>query len=214
MKEKIKELLNEDSYEKKEFALSILFLKYKMVCESKESIEIIDFKSYFCIDDCYDEEIKKLEEHYSIEINHENPFTHEVVQLLRSDYLIDISASQNNMGNLKIAIPSGINYLREKYNSKKENDEELNNIIVYNIVKNINVHIGDTIINITKGMSKEEKSEFIELLHEYSKEKNKKSFLKKLTEFSGKVGEEIFVEVIANLLNPNNLSTILGNIKF
>lgn len=213
MKEKIHQLLIDDSFDKKESALNLLFLKYKMVCDI-EDVDSVDYMSYFCIDICFDKEIEKLVDYYNIAINCENPFTHEVVKSLESDYLIDISSDNNNKGSVKIMVPNGVKYLREKYKSKNSTDIELTNMVVYNTVNNITIHIGDTITNITQGMSKENKEEFIELLKDYSKDKDKESFIKKLGTFSGRVGEGVFIRVIANILNPTNLSTILTHIVF
>lgn len=213
MKEKIKELLDNSINSEKELALGILFLKYKMVVD-KNSTNSIDSLSFFCFDECYNNEIEKLEEYYSIKIDIDNPFIYEVIKSLEHDCLVEIcDNTSGNKGNPKISIPNGIKYLKDLYNLSNENDIKLSKTVVYNIVNNINIHIGDNINNITQGMSVDDKKEFVEILTEYSKKKDEKSFLKKLGEFSSRVGEGIFIRVVAKLLNPTNLFTILENIN-
>lgn len=211
MENKVKELLVNNNTHKKEIALNLLFLKYKMICNNKENIAEIDYLSYFCINEkeCYDAEIEKLEKYFSIKINIENPFTHEVVKSLMKDTLIKESTSENNKGDFKITVPCGVEYLRSFY-SESETDEKLASTIVFNIVNNIN--IGDTINNITQGMSFEDEKYFTDLLKEYSKEKNEKTFLSKLGKFSERVGEGVFIRVVAKLFDPTNLVSILSNI--
>lgn len=214
MENKLKELLSYDNKEKKQVALNLLFLKYKMVCDNKEEeVNEIDYLSYFCVGRCYKQEIDKLENHFSIKIDVENPFTHEVIKSLEDDNLIKTSTYEGNKGNVKITVPYGVEYLRKFYSEIEIDDEKLTSTIVFNTVNNISIHIGDTINNITNGLSVEDKEFFISILKEYSENKDEKSFTSKLTAFSKRVGEGIFINIISNLFNPENLSKILEKIN-
>lgn len=210
MKAIIKEKLSENNELDKILSLNILYLKYKKVLETEDYSSLYVLK-YFCYDHCFSEELKKINEHFKIEISVENPFKPIVLDELKNEYLIEFSTYANNKGDVCIS-NEGINYLKKYY---KINDEGLSftNMIVYNTINITNINITNTINNITNGLSDDDKDFFISILKEYSDKKDKKSFIEKLSNFSKKVGEEIFINVISNIFNPENISKILENIS-
>jgi len=117
---KVRELLEHDYSKEKELVLNILFLKYKMICDIAK-MEGKNYRSYnsgfYTGKKQYDTEIKELENYYSIKIDFENPFVHEVIKSLEYDGLMvsHIGSSGGNEYVVKIEVPRAINYLREKY---------------------------------------------------------------------------------------------------
>lgn len=208
MEELIKEKLNENVEFDKILSLNILYLKYKMILETKDYGSLYVLK-YFCYDRCYDHEIKQINEHYNIDILVNNPFKSQVLDELNSSNLIDISSFNNNKGDICIST-SGINYLKKYYNIDSEN--LFTNMVVFNTINITNINITNTINNITNGLSDDDRDFFISILKDFGKNKDSKSFVEKLKEFSKKVGEDVLINVISNMFNPENISKILDNL--
>jgi len=140
MKDIIKEKLSENNELDKILSLNILYLKHKMVLETEDYSSLYVLK-YFCYDHCFSEELKKINEHFKIEISVENPFKPIVLDELKNEYLIEFSTYANNKGGVCIS-NEGINYLKKYY---KINDEGLSftNMIVYNTINIININISN-----------------------------------------------------------------------
>lgn len=148
MKDIVKEKLSENNELDKILSLNILYLKYKNVLET-EDYRSLYVSKYLCYDRCFNEEVKKLNEHFKIEISVENPFKPIVLDELKNEYLIEFSTYASNKGHVCIS-SEGINYLKKYY---KINDEGLSftNMIVYNTINVTNINIANTINNITNG---------------------------------------------------------------
>lgn len=209
MEELIKNKLSENIEFDKILSLNILYLKYRMILETKEYDSLYVLK-YFCYDRCYDHEIKKINEHYNIDISVNNPFKSQVLDELNSSNLIDISSLDNNKGDICIST-SGINYLKKYYNI--DSDNLFRNMVVFNTINITNINITNTINNITNGLSDDDREFFISILKDFGKNKDSKSFVEKLKEFSKKVGEDVLINVISNMFNPENISKILDNLS-
>ena len=210
MEDIVKKKLSENNELDKILSLNILYLKYKKVLETEDYRSLYVLK-YLCYNHCFGEELKKINEHFKIEISVENPFNPIVLDELKNIRLIEFSTYANNKGDVCIS-NEGINYLKKYY---KINDEGLSftNMIVYNTINITNINITNTINNITNRLSDDDKDFFISILKEYSYKKDKNSFIEKLSNFSKRVGEEIFINVISNIFNPENISKILENIS-
>ena len=209
MEELIKEKLSENIEFDKILSLNILYLKYRMILETKDYDSLYVLK-YFCYDRCYDHEIKQINEHYNIDISVNNPFKSQVLDELNSSNLIDISSFDNNKGDICIST-SGINYLKKYYNI--DSDNLFTNMVVFNTINITNINITNTINNITNGLSDDDREFFISILKDFGKNKDSKSFVEKLKEFSKKVGEDVLINVISNMFNPENISKILDNLS-
>ena len=135
-------------------------------------------EKYFCYE-YFNEEIEKLNDYFKIEIL-ENPFRPIVIDELKNEYLIDFPTIDRIEG-IRISA-DGIYHLKKTYGIDSEPSK---NIITYNTI------IINTINNITNGISKEE---------------DKKSFFKKVSNFLEKVGVEI-------ASNPDNIIKFLQNIN-
>lgn len=213
MKEEIRTLLCETPEEKMKLGLELLFLKYKKVSKENDDPDKVEHYSFFCPEPrCFEQEKSSIEKFFGFTMGVENPFNHEVLKNLENDYLIEISDSDNNRGDVKINVPNGINKLRELYGISENSDLEV--AVINHTINNISIHIGDTITNITQGLSDNEKKEFLTILQEYSTQKDKKSFAQKLKSFSTKVGESVFTEVVVQCLKPDNLAMILNGMNF
>lgn len=129
---------------------------------------------------------------------------------LNSSNLIDISSFDNNKGDICIST-SGINYLKKYYNI--DSDNLFTNMVVFNTINITNINITNTINNITNGLSDDDREFFISILKDFGKNKDSKSFVEKLKEFSKKVGEDVLINVISNMFNPENISKILDNLS-
>lgn len=188
MEELIKEKLSENIEFDKILSLNILYLKYRMILETKDYDSLYVLK-YFCYDICYDHEIKQINEHYNIDISVNNPFKSQVLDELNSSNLIDISSFDNNKGDIYIST-SGINYLKKYYNI--DSDNLFTNMVVFNTINITNINITNTINNITNGLSDDDREFFISILKDFGKNKDSKSFVEKLKEFS-KRSERMFL---------------------
>ena len=113
MEDLIKMKLSENNKLDKILSLNILYLKYKKVTESENYGSLYLYK-YFCYNRCFNDEIKKLNEYFKIEISVENPFKTIVLDELKKEYLIEFSTYYNNKGDVCIS-NDGINYLKKYY---------------------------------------------------------------------------------------------------